>query len=84
MSDNRWDEIVELLDAGDREGLRALFTEWSESDRIHAASHLEADDLGRLLDALDVEQAADLIEDLPDSQVADAIEAVEPALPPRS
>ncbi|MCR9096240.1 MAG: magnesium transporter [bacterium] len=78
MSETRWDEIVELLDEGDVGDLRERFAEWSESDRTHAAAHLSSGDLARLFDALDVEQAADLVEDLPDRQAADAIGEVEP------
>ena len=78
MSETRWDEIVELLDEGALEELRERFTEWSEADRTHAAAHLSSSDLARLFDALDVGQAADLVEDLPDRQAADAIGEVEP------
>lgn len=78
MQDTLWDEIVELLDAGEVEGLRDRFTEWSDADRTHAAAHLSAPDLARLLDALDVGQAAELLEDLPDRQAGEAIGEVEP------
>ncbi len=79
MQGERWEEIVEFLDAGDVEGLRVRFEEWSEADQTHAAAHLSAEVLAQLLDALSVEQAAELLEALPDRQAADALGEVEPA-----
>lgn len=73
MQETRWDEIVELLDAGDALALRVRFEEWSEADQTHAAAHLDASDLARLLDALTVDQAAELVECLPDRQAAEAM-----------
>ncbi|MEM9175314.1 MAG: magnesium transporter [Myxococcota bacterium] len=78
MSETRWDELIELLDEGRQAELRDRFAEWSEADRTHAAAHLAPQDLARLFDALEVEQAAELVEDLPDRQAADAIGEVEP------
>ncbi len=73
-----WIEVEDLLNAEDAEGLEARFESWSETDRTHIASHLSSADLARLLDLLDAENRVALIECLPISQAADAIEEVEP------
>lgn len=78
MDDAPWDEIVELLDADDIARLRNRFEEWSESDQTHAAAHLSSENLARLLDTLETDQAAELVEALPNRQAADAIGEVEP------
>jgi magnesium transporter len=73
-----WDELEEHLERGDAKSVAALLAGWSESDRTHNLSHLSSPDLSTLLDLLEPEAAAELIEYLPFSQAADAIEGVKP------
>ncbi|GAG30081.1 unnamed protein product, partial [marine sediment metagenome] len=56
----------------------AFLGEWIESlapgEIVRAVSHLSADEQTRLLHLLDPQDAADLIDDLPDEQSADLLE----------
>ena len=61
-----WSEVRELLEALD------------EPTQVLAAAHLPPETLAAVLGAIGPEQAAELIENLPEVQAASAVEAIEP------
>jgi len=74
-----WIELRQLLAAGDHGALRAYVDRLSAGEALHALFHLDADERDRILTTLLPEDAADLVEEVPDEHAADIIERLPPA-----
>ncbi len=73
-----WQQLVETVREGDSAALERLLKEVSEGDLIHALARLPADERGNIIAAMRPEQAASVLELLPDSQAVEAIQELSP------
>lgn len=69
-----WKKLSRLIEQNDKAGLTAYLEELSPSETALAVSRLPMDEQVRLLAMLDPEDAADVIEDIPDLQAAEVVE----------
>jgi magnesium transporter len=73
-----WIELERLLDAGDGLVLRQFLETLSGADTVLAVSRLPHEQQKRLFTLLHPEQAADLMEQLPDVAAVDIVEQLDP------
>ena len=69
-----WERLLELVDSGDSKEIEAFLAEFAPSEVVRTILRLDLADQNRVLTTLSPEEAADLIDDLPDEQAADLIE----------
>lgn len=73
-----WENIQELIEAGDATPLFDFIDQMSPTETARAISRLSAEDQGRLFQLLTPADAAEIIEDISDAQAADLIEDLPP------
>ncbi|MGK0482776.1 MAG: Mg/Co/Ni transporter MgtE, partial [Planctomycetota bacterium] len=73
MGEHSWRELSDVVESAEREVLEQFLDELSPDDRTLAVSRLTDAARERLLETVDAEEAAEIIEGLPESQVTDAI-----------
>ena len=70
-------QIVSLLELNDRNQLSTFFETLSSQEIVHSLGHLNRRDQLKLLTLLSPEEAADVMEEIPDFQAEDIIEDME-------
>jgi magnesium transporter len=73
-----WEELSELVGRDDPEKINAFLNSINPADTALAVSRLTATEQNRLLTLLEPEDAAEVIEDISDTQAADIIEDLPP------
>lgn len=73
-----WEELREIVSAGDAAELESFFKSLPSGEIARAISRLEEDDQTKLMCSLSPETAAELIEEVSDVQAADLIERLDP------
>ena len=73
MKDEAWRDLSDVVDTAEAEALEQFLDEMTLDERTLAVSRLKGDARERLLETVDPEEAAEIIECLPESQVVDAI-----------
>jgi len=78
LSQKPWEHLLALVEAGDSKGLLGFLNSMNPMDTALAISRLRMEDQGRLFAMLHPEDAAGVIEDIPDVQAAEVIEELTP------
>lgn len=73
-----WDALESLVEAGDRAGAEALLDGLEPLESVRVVARLDEDVRVRLLALLAPEDAADVIEHMPDTHALDALEGLSP------
>lgn len=74
-----WDRLQALIDRQDTAGLHDCLEALSAAEVVHALSKLASEERSRLLALLTPEDAADVIEDVPESQAVDLLGDLQPS-----
>lgn len=73
-------DLADLLEAGDAASVERLITEESASDIARAVSRLDDTERGLLIDLIDADSAAGLLEQLPSVQAVQLLEEANPGI----
>ncbi len=73
-----WIELEKLVEESDAESMDAFLDALPPGEPARAVAHLHLQDQIRLFSTLDPEDAADLVEQMPDAQAAELFEHLEP------
>ena len=73
-----WQRCLKLAEARDKQGLETYVATLGTGEAVRAVLHLNLEDQEKVLTMLSPNDAADIIEDIPDEQAADLIESLEP------
>jgi len=69
-----WERLLELLETKNPDNLREYLNSLKSEEIVRSVSHINIDEQRQLLTLLAPEDAADVIEDIPDAQAASIIE----------
>ena len=78
MDDNRrpWEQLQKLLELNDIEGIKSYVNSLKTKEIIRSISHLDKEEQHQLLTVLSPEDAADVVENIPDAQAVSIIEGM--------
>ena len=71
-----WEQLQNLLESKDAASMKSFFNSLKTEEIIRSISHLDKDEQNQLLTLLSPEDAADVMEDIPDAQAISIIEGM--------
>ncbi len=73
-----WEDLSSLLESGSRSGVKSFVEDLHAGELVRAVSRLDEEHVRLLLTLLDPEDAAGIVDQLPDQQAAASVETLEP------